>query len=295
MHNSTIMDTTNGFATPRIHDLGTLRGLLLVFGGVYSNLQALEALQALAGELGLPPSQIICTGDIVAYCAQPEACVQAIRDWGIHCIAGNVEVQLREGQEDCACDFVDGGRCEGFSQMWYPYARAHTSEAALAWMHGLPDYLRFRYAGRTAAVVHGSYAYRSAYRFASSPWAEKAEDFAATGADLILAGHSGLPFCQEQDGKIWINSGALGMPANDGTSRVWYALLDDAEGFSCAIRPLTYSHETASQLMDAAGLPKAYAQTLRDGYWDNCEILPAEETGAQGQALEVMVRAWPKC
>lgn len=97
-------------------NLGTLKGPLLVFGGVYSNLQALEALQKQAQQLGIPASNIICTGDVVAYCAEPETCVQQIRAWGIHCIAGNVEIQLSTGQENCACDFVAGGRCDTFSR-----------------------------------------------------------------------------------------------------------------------------------------------------------------------------------
>lgn len=268
-----------------IEDIGLLRGPLLVFGGVYSNLQALEALREVAAGLGLPPSQIICTGDVVAYCAQPEACVQAIRDWGVHCIAGNVEVQLRERQDDCACDFVSGGRCEGFSQTWYPYARAHVSEAALAWMRSLPDILTFTYAGQRAAVLHGSFRHRSEYLFASTPWPVKAANFAATGAELILAGHCGLPFCQQQDGKTWLNAGAIGMPANDGTPRVWFALLNDAPALSGVLQPLDYDYTTAAQLMEAAGLPPEYALTLRTGWWDNCEILPSTEAQMKGKEL----------
>jgi hypothetical protein len=40
-------------------NIGTLKGPLLVFGGVYSNLQALQALQALAQERGIPARNII--------------------------------------------------------------------------------------------------------------------------------------------------------------------------------------------------------------------------------------------
>jgi hypothetical protein len=33
------------------------------------------------------------------------------------------------------------------------------------------------------------------------------------------------------------------------------------------------------------GLPKAYSGTLLSGIWDNCDILPEEETAMQGIAL----------
>jgi hypothetical protein len=55
---------------------------ILAFGGPYSNLRALAALRERAGELGIPPSQTICTGYVMAYCAEPEETTQAIRGWG---------------------------------------------------------------------------------------------------------------------------------------------------------------------------------------------------------------------
>ena len=54
-----------------IKNIGQLNGKVLIFGGVYSNLQALEALQKTANALDIRPENIICTGDIVGYCAQP--------------------------------------------------------------------------------------------------------------------------------------------------------------------------------------------------------------------------------
>ena len=47
----------------RVMKLEALReGKILVFGGVYSNLQALEALQKVAEKEGILPENIICTG-----------------------------------------------------------------------------------------------------------------------------------------------------------------------------------------------------------------------------------------
>lgn len=52
-------------------DLGDLDGPVLVFGGPYSNLQATRALIARADQLGVPSQNLICTGDVVAYCGDP--------------------------------------------------------------------------------------------------------------------------------------------------------------------------------------------------------------------------------
>ena len=110
-----------------IKDIGSMEGKLLIFGGVYSNLQALEALKQVAEHQNIPPENCICTGDIVGYCAQPEETVQLFQLWKARSIAGNVEIQLREGAEDCGCDFRKGSRCDGFSQQWYPFAQSGAS------------------------------------------------------------------------------------------------------------------------------------------------------------------------
>lgn len=258
---------------------------MLIFGGVYSNLQALEAMRFRADELGIPPSNVICTGDVVAYCAQPEECLQLVQDWGIHCLAGNVEIQLSTGQNDCACDFEDGGRCDTFSKNWYPFAQSAISERSLAWMKSLPTFMKFEYANKQMAVVHGSYHHISEFIFASTEWAVKEKNFAATDCDVILAGHCGLPFSQAKNGKHWLNAGVIGMPANDGTPRVWYLLLDDKEDFQFRHQPLIYDYKKASLLMIEKQLPAEYAKTLVTGIWDNCEILPEVETNKRGVSL----------
>ena len=269
-------------------DLGELRGRLLLFGGPYSNLQALSAVRAVAERESIPPNNCICTGDVVGYCAQPLECIELMQEWGAHCIAGNVEEQLRAGADNCGCDFREGGRCDVFSQQWYAYAQRATDESAIRWMELLPQALRFRYGGKKFAVMHGSCFETAGYIFRSTPWVKKEENLRGIGADVIVAGHSGLPFVESTDGSSWINAGVIGMPANDGDPRTWYAILDCEDGRPIArLHRLIYDYVQAAARMDAADLPKAYAQSLVTGVWDNCEILPAAEAAAQGQPLDV--------
>lgn len=54
-----------------IENLGSLSLPLLVFGGPYGNLQAVQAVLAEAGRRGISGDRIVCTGDIAAYCGNP--------------------------------------------------------------------------------------------------------------------------------------------------------------------------------------------------------------------------------
>jgi predicted phosphodiesterase len=267
-------------------DAGELTGKLLVFGGVYSNLQALEQLKKIADDAGIPPQNILCTGDVVGYCAQPEECVQAIKAWGIRAIAGNVEIQLRGGEDDCGCNFGEGSRCDLFSRQWYPYAQSKLSASSLSWMRQLPDHLRFIWTGRRVYLLHGSFFNTSEFVFRSTDWAVKQTNFDATGADLILAGHCGLPFSHEKNGRLWLNAGVVGMPANDGTPRVWCMTLEP-NGAETLFQhhPFVYDNVEAARRMRENKLPREYSETLLSGLWDNCEILPEAETAQRGAAL----------
>ncbi len=258
-------------------NLGEIRGKVLLFGGVYSNLQALESLIAIAEKEGISPKNCFCTGDIVGYCAQPEETVDRFISWGAQSIIGNVEEQLRSGALDCGCDFSVGSRCDNFSKEWYPFAQKELSKDSIDWMKGLPNHISFVFSGKKVTLVHGSYDHISEFIFRSSPWEIKQQSFDAVKSDIIVAGHCGLPFYDIHKELLWLNPGVIGMPANEGKTRVWYAVMDDLNGFSFRYHTLEYDNQTANELMLSRGLPKEYAHTLQTGLWDNMQILPEEE------------------
>lgn len=288
---------TDTVPLPRTRDIGNIDAPLLVCGGAYSNLEALEALFEAASGLGIPPARIIHTGDVVAYCADPEACARSLKDSGAHAIQGNVEESLAARQPDCGCGFEDGTLCQQLSEKWFAHADERIDADLRRWMGGLPLHLTFAMAGRQARVVHGGVGAVNAYRFASLPDETFEAEFADANADMIVAGHSGLPFTRRVGGKVWHNSGALGLPANDGTPRAWYSLLHP-EGNRIRIehRALAYDHGTARAKMVRTGLPGGYADALATGLWPSLTVLPEAETRQTGVPLaecEIVLEAAP--
>ena len=271
----------------KIEDLGKVKGKLLLFGGVYSNLQALEAMKVIAEEQNILPENCICTGDIIGYCAQPEETIQFFKNWKAKAILGNVEEQLNENAEDCGCDFTEGSRCDDFSKLWYPYAKSRLSSESLEYLKTLPNHITFEIANKKATVVHGSFSNISQFIFKSTNWNIKEENFEQTQSDIIIAGHCGLPFHDSKNNQIWINPGVIGMPANDGQTKVWYVIIEEKDNvLEIQHKSLAYNHTLANRLMIANYLPIEYAQTLVSGIWDNTEILPETETNLQGHKIE---------
>ncbi|MFT5252206.1 MAG: putative phosphodiesterase [Flavobacteriales bacterium] len=271
----------------KIENIGQLAGKVLLFGGVYSNLQALEAIAQVAQKEGISTDNCICTGDIIGYCAQPEETIQFFKNWKAHSIAGNVEIQLSENADDCGCDFTKGSRCDDFSQLWYPFAKSKLTASSLSLISALPEHIQFSYADKKVTVVHGSYFNTSEFIFKSTAWEDIAPNFKATGSDVVVAGHCGLPFNRTQNELLWLNPGVLGMPANDGNTAVWYMILEEKEGkLTFEHNYLTYDFKLTASLMLKNDLPKEYASTIESGIWDNMEILPETESKQQGQQIQ---------
>lgn len=262
----------------RINDLGELTGDLLLFGGVYSNLHALDALITRAQEAGIPPQNAICTGDVVAYCADAAGSVERIRDWSCPVLKGNCEAQLASDAPDCGCGYDEGSQCSLLSHGWYAHARRTVSFEAKAWMGQLPDRIVFRHNGLRYAVVHGG-----ASDISKFLWPVTEQDVLRSeinvlrgevgAVDRVVAGHSGIAFQADVDGVTWINAGAIGMPDNSGRWQTGYVMIS---GKNIENKLLEYDVDAQIKAMQRAGLTQGYHETLRSGCWPSQDTLPPE-------------------
>lgn len=272
-----------------------VEGPVLCFGGAYSNLQALQALLAEAARLGIPPTRILCTGDLVAYCADAAATVDLAMASGIIVIAGNCEENLAAKLADCGCGFDADTVCDRLSQVWYAHATRQIRPAHQAWMAALPPRMVLEIGGRRLAVIHGGTRQVSHFLFASAPEAELEEELAGTGCEGVLAGHCGLPFTRYlAGGGLWHNAGAIGMPADDGTPRGWFSVLTpEVGGLRVEHHPLHYDHAAAMAAMREARLPSAYHDALASGLWPSRDVLPNPERRLQGIPRNAQRFSWP--
>jgi uncharacterized radical SAM superfamily Fe-S cluster-containing enzyme len=268
---------------------------LLVFGGPYSNLEATRAVLEAAAGLEIPPERIVCTGDVAAYGADPAATVDLVRGAVAHVVMGNCEESLGTSSDDCGCGFPAGSTCERLAGAWFAHASRELRADQRAWMASLPRRIDVEFGGIRLAVVHAVLKSLNRYVFASSSAKTKAADLDTAGTDGLIGGHCGLPFTQTIQGRLWHNAGAMGMPANDGTPRVWFSLLrPDEHGLLIEHRAIAYDHATAAAKMRRAGLPEAYASALETGLWPSCDVLPYREIREQGAALTPATLRWSR-
>ena len=257
----------------KVQDFGQFDTVPFLFGGPYSNLQALEAFAEIVDD-----ASAICTGDVVAYGANPAECVALIREKGWPVVAGNCERQIAEGADDCGCGFEDGTICDLASRGWYPLALAACDEEMRRWMRKLPDIGVFQAEGRRYGVIHGGVRQINRFLWPSDDDAIFREEIDFLREEIghidgVIAGHSGIAFHRNIDGCDWINAGAIGLPPHDGRAETRFTTLTNGQAI---FQRLSYDHSKASLEMEAMDLVQGYQKSLVTGLWPSEDVLPEE-------------------
>jgi predicted phosphodiesterase len=248
------------------------------FGGVYSNHLALRAVIEDARARGA--REMYCLGDLGGFGPNPDRVFPLLRDNDVRTLRGNYDDSIAAGRDDCQCGYTDP-RDNAFARLSYRYTARKTSARWRRWMGALPFQLRFRLGSRRVLLCHGSPRRINEFLWESTTpthFLEKLCDDHA--ADIILATHTGLPWTRPlSDGRLFANVGAIGRPANDGRTCVWYAILSAGHA-----RPevefvsIGYDHRSLAEEMAAESLPEEFIETILTGWWTTCmEVLPMKE------------------
>jgi hypothetical protein len=248
-----------------------------VFGGVYNNHLALEATLADARRRGA--DAIYCLGDLGGFGPHPDRIFPLLLDSGVKVMQGNYDHSIGHDLPDCGCGYTDP-RDNHYARLSYAYTREKTSRAWHGYLRGLPPQLRETWGDRRVLMAHGSPRRVNEFLWEStSPDVFLERILREHGADLLLVTHTGIPWVRRLcQGRIVANVGAIGRPANDGATHIWYAMITVAHTIDIELIPLVYDHERLAREMREEALPPEFVETIETGWWTTClEILPAKE------------------
>jgi predicted phosphodiesterase len=196
---------------------------------IHANLPALTAALAAARRLGA--ERVVAAGDAIGGGPHPTECIDLLRARKIPCLRGNVENKLLALAHDAAALKKARDKKKSAALAW---TVDQLRPKDLAWIEGLPAELQLKLGGTKILVTHGSPVSDTDYVMASiTPFALRAK-FASRGPaaaswppkfQVLVCGHSHVPFVKTVAGMRVVNCGTVGRPG-DGDPRGSFALAD---------------------------------------------------------------------
>jgi len=203
---------------------------------IHANIHTLTAAFKSAERSGA--SSTFVAGDIVGRGSHPLEVVRFLKERQIPVIRGNVERKLltmREGQKNII-ELLKGKK-ENLA--WTAF---QLDEEAWSYIGSLPEKLEFELNGYRVLVVHGSPLSDKDYIYPSITSRGIRAKLKDENPDLLICGHSHVPFVKRFGSLRVVNCGSIGMSI-DGDPRPSYVLADISKerGIHCRVLRFSYS------------------------------------------------------
>ncbi|MDZ7290315.1 MAG: metallophosphatase family protein [candidate division KSB1 bacterium] len=187
---------------------------ILILSDIHANLPALEAVLATEPKW----DALFFLGDVVDYGPEPKPCLDFIRQRADFYVRGNHDHALAY-DADCGCR-SDFRPMSVATRQWH---RTLLRENDLHFLQRLPIIHSTIADGKNFWLAHASPSGDlTCYMNAEEVIAASAD----IDADVILVGHTHLPFLREVEGKIFCNPGSVGL-ARDRGGEACYAVWEN--------------------------------------------------------------------
>jgi predicted phosphodiesterase len=228
---------------------------------VHGNLPALEAVLTDIGREGA--DAVWDGGDAVGYHPWPSECVRLLARTCAVTVMGNYDRKVLKVPRRRRRWLRTKDPLKAATLIW---AWDHLAPDARELLARRPSRARPEVpSGPSVLVCHGSPASRKEVLGPATPAARWRELSAAAAADLVLHGHTHVPYTRRDGGTFYANPGSVGR-SEDGDPRAAYALVDlERDGAHVQLRRVAYDTERVAREIRAHDLPPVFAAMVVRG------------------------------
>ena len=236
--------------------------LIAFISDIHGNLPALEASVADAKARGA--RQVICAGDMTGYGPFPNEVCRFLEGRRIPAILGNYDQKVievaKQGRSATA-------RMKEKKREILLWTVAHLDDWARNYLAGLPDHLTLWVpGGRKVLVVHGSPISMDDAIYPSITRRGLEAKLGNAQPDILVCGHTHIPFVKRIGGVLVVNCGSAGHPV-DGDPRPTYALVHARQGAAPHGRILRFEYDRSRTItaLQKTSLPKDLGRDFTEG------------------------------
>jgi putative phosphoesterase len=234
---------------------------LAVISDIHANLHALHAVWE--DIEAVRPEAVYCLGDLVGYGAYPNETIDFIRKKDIPTIMGNYDEGVGFDLYDCGCVYKDPVK-DQLGKKSLQWTQAHTNDENKDYLRKLDLLIRIENAKRNILFVHGSPRKINEYIYADRPQATFERIAKVAGSEVLLFGHTHLPYMKRVSGVLFVNAGSVGKP-KDGNPDAGYVILNLGRKIDVEFKRIPYDLKAATKAIRACDLPDEFADMLESG------------------------------
>lgn len=234
---------------------------LATISDIHGNIHALKAVLDDIDQQAV--DQVYCLGDLVGYGAYPNEVIQLIRQHQIPTVMGNYDDGVGFDKDECGCAYTDE-EMRRLGLLSVEWSKEHVTAENKAFLRSLLSSIRLDFRGKRFLLVHGSPRRINEYVYEDRAPKSLSRIAQAADADVLVMGHTHLPYIKEMDGVLFVNDGSVGKP-KDGDNRAAYAILDIADELKVSIQRVAYDVQAAAAAVRASALPDHFAELLESG------------------------------
>ena len=242
---------------------------IAVISDIHSNVYALN--EVLADLKKRNVDLTVCTGDLVGYATRPNEVIETLRREKILTIMGNYDEAIGNLKIICGCDYPDPKDAEKAGMSMH-FTGQETTPENKEYLRNLPKEATITFNNKTIRFVHGSTRIINEYLKENSKEAE--EVMSELVEDILVCGHTHIPYAKYYGEKLLVNAGSVGKPKTNRPDAN-YVIIDiqnedemskKASSVEVEIIEVPYDFEKiAKEIEENEILPNDFARLIRQG------------------------------
>ncbi len=224
-----------------------------VIADIHSNLNALETVLTETKKIDV--DKYLCAGDIVGYGAKPNECIEKIKNLDIEIVKGNHDWAV---SQDPNLDWFNPQATKAIR-----YTQKKITKENKKFLRNLDKTRKIKEDNEEILMAHGSpkeplFEYIDEDRDKELEYFKEKHDF-----DILILGHTHIPYVQEFKNFLVVNPGSVGQP-RDRDPRASFAVLDTEES-DAEVKRAKYPVEETTKEIKKTNLPHQLGERLLKG------------------------------
>ncbi len=235
---------------------------MAILGDIHGNIEALKA--AYNAAISKKVDKIYHLGDLGGYAPFINEVVDFLIEHKIEGVQGNYDEAVANDKEHCGCRYEDPLQAE-MATLSFEWTKRHTTQRSKDYMRRLPFEIAFSVHNKRVKIFHATPIKNNLYWYY-----DRDEDFflkmaRKADADIMIYGHTHIPYRKDIDNKVFINAGSVGRP-KDRDPRTCLCIVDiTSDNVETEFLRIPYDIEKIASAIIKSGMPSYFAEKLRQG------------------------------